>query len=348
MATYDGDYLDFIVDYHIPVWAPSPIPSGDYEGYSIDFNTDAATLVLGVTPVHVNTYQGDFLAVDHWYQIDGRIIIKPAKYDFGFVAALEYTDIIIWNNTNSSQTLLSLSASNALGTYLSGITTGTEILARRDDLFQVYADVDGPSNIEAVYQFDYPIGTVYLSLFGERVKILSIRPLERGYSETREYATDIFYSDNNTEYRTILLDDYKPLRTVTFNYKLWSSQMQQEFESLVRFSSKYSIVIPLWFNMMVLTANTDGTNIIQCNTSNIELYAGEYIMIREASSLVCRAFKVVSWNSTSITLQTVLDTNEFKKGDFVCPLIVVAPPNQLSIKSLHSKLSSGTITFEEV
>jgi hypothetical protein len=339
-----------------PVATPSsgtfspPVAAPPRDAFVSDALLAGATYVDGVFPVREEVFPAWLLEdYEHWYEIDGKILIAPARYELGLVTDDISRSGLIWNNREADATLLVIDVLNPVGIILSGIAEGQVIPGRQDNVHSYLIIREGPASIDSRFEYQFGSENVEQTITGFRGVVFPFRPRDSGYAEGREWSTDVFRSDSGTERRGTLTNDTPP-RTVVFPLRSHRFEERAAAENLLRFGARYAFLVPLWFSASRLTLATDGTETVSASTTDREFAVGGFVaLIRDD---VRNPFSVVrqiaSITGSSITFTDVVDAAQFAVGSWCIPAIPCALPRGTNWRDASSRYGDLDVTFEEL
>jgi hypothetical protein len=329
---------------------PPPLAAPPRDAYVSEPLIAGAAYVDGVFPVRAEEFPGWLLeGMEHWDIINGKILIKPSRYLLGLVVDDLWRDGLIWNNRDASATVVSIDSLNDQGIVLSGIAPSDVIAARQDNTHTFQILREGPATIDAFFSFNFGVGEVSQTLSGFRGVVFPLRPRDAGYAEGREWHTSLYRSDNGTEKRSTLTNATPP-RIVRFPVRAHRFDERALAENLLRFGSRYSFLVPLWFSASQLTAATNGTAEVSAATALREFAVDGYVALirRGRNNPFATIRQVVSFTATTITFSEPVTAAEFSEGDWCIPAIVAAFPGGAEWSDRSSRLGDLQVVFEEL
>jgi hypothetical protein len=293
-----------------------------------------------------NMRNGNFLG-EQWEILKNKIIISTTEYSLGTIVDSIVKTFYIWNTFSQQAMLETISVSSEnQGISISGISVGYVLDALHGIPVSLTIDRFGKLNVNSKYSFMFNLQDCYILISGVRGIILIKRPLVNGYAESRAWNTDVFISENGTEYRSLLMDCEIPRRTITFPFSIGRNRAKDyaSVENIITFGLKQEMFVPLWHSATKLSQDASGTT-IYCDTSNCDFDQVNKIAIISQSGKSYTVRGISSIGATSLLLDQ--SVSGFEIGDFVLPLIITTPDTENSME-WNFKTGKGSIKFLEV
>lgn len=283
-----------------------------------------------------------------------RLLIKPNPVVVGHVASgtVERTGVI-WNaHSADAANLATIVAQGADGITRLGILPGDSIGPMRDSEQTYTTSKDGPILIDALFTYVFDIGAPSQRLIGSRGVIILTRPRASGYAEGRGFQTQLFRALDGTDYA---LSDFHSAdaarRDIEFPFAALTALDRRRLTNAMLFGSRYPVGLPLWFSLSRLTAGTDGTSVVACPTADREFvqYGNVVIVSRRyprVSNFEVRLIEAIE--PGALTLNAPVALGAFESGDFVLPLVSVAPDGDVSYEFSDAAHVVGVARFVEM
>ena len=289
-----------------------------------------------------------------WSRIVERIIIVARVIDAGLVLTDVQKSGLIWNNFQADDaTLDALVVTGGTGIQQSGISVSGTLQRTRSVIVLYDVSSDGPLTIDAAFDYQFDLQSAIQYIVGFRGIAFIKEPLLRGYSESYEWVTDVFESEDGSENRCGLLDDDTPNRSIGMVVKAFSDRDVAEIQNALTFGGAVLLFVPQWLSESKLTAATDGISaIVSCPTADREFIVDSSVILlknplRNKGSRLFSVRKVLAINPTSLELDEAPPAG-FEVGDSVIPLLQVTQARTTEYQGTIRPRAAVRIEFTEI
>lgn len=171
-----------------------------------------------------------------------------------------------------------------------------------------------------------------------------------GYSEGRMFKTDIFRSDTGVEKRITQFETTDgPIRKAVFPIQAIDAHELALIQHLALYGQGNSdLQVPLWFSVLRLTADTNGSATIQCEaTAYTEFASCGYALLLKAdlTDMVVKPINAV--NANSIVLGSAVGARDYEAGDYILPVMICYLDENVSLSHGAMKTGEGNLQFIE-
>lgn len=225
--------------------------------------TDQFTgIVTNNLPVSVTSRQIQGAVQKSWWDdFYNRVHVSPSTVNVGNLLTAKTYDIEVWSAYIEPKLLSSVSSSGTDGITL---PTSSPIYfgPTEQKIYTLGVTLNGPSNIDARYEFNFPDENPSLNVKGNRTVLWAFVPQDV-FEERLQWQTDILKS-KNTEQRLALR--LAPRQILSYDYLL----NERQFSKAKAISSKFGgkiYGIPIWSEGTYITDNlTIGQTTIYLDT----------------------------------------------------------------------------------
>ena len=208
-----------------------------------------------------------------------RIHITPPLIDIGNLLSVQTRDVSVWNAYFVDQDLAAIDELNTTGLTESGISAPYTFTPLLELTYHVTVDTNGPSAIDALYTFEFPLEFPTLSVIGRRVVVFPHKPnWALPVIERHGWLTDVLASFDGIEQRVGLRE--VPRRGLEFSVTTESQHESNVLDtSLIGWQARL-FAVPVWTDQQELaSALSAGSTSIPCVTAGYEFAADDLIVL---------------------------------------------------------------------
>lgn len=199
---------------------------------------------------------GRSFANDFYYRI--RIIER--KIDVGSVAGSVASQFHVWNAFFNVRNLAQIIETDTEGLSLSGPASG-DFQGLQWQLYDLAIVIDGPSDIEAIFEWDFGADSALLEVVGTRVIVIHFPALDN-ISETLEWRTDVLKAFATESRRGVR---QTPTQAIDYSVHVVAGERQQLEKSLERQTAAFGV--PIWYEAQTVPSITAGAVTIDVDTT---------------------------------------------------------------------------------
>ncbi len=347
MATFTGELLASAIAYDFGLTSIGGAPSIVGVGPLCDVEGGSFTDVV-VSPTS-DTFTG-WLYETAWERFRERILIKYQYNDTGLVTEDLLITGWIWNTYLASDaTLLDIAWFQGTGLSVSGIAVSDVLEATRSVVVTYTVLPAGPLTIDASVTYEFDLQSTTANFDGSRGAILMAYPQAgKGYAEARAFSTDLFRSENGTEFRTPRLPSgVSPNRRVRFPMSGFSQGELERIQNGLSFGLYSAVLVPLWWSLGTLTSGSDGSDTLSLVTTNREFEVGGYLVLLKADLSLGVSRQIVSFGASSVVVSVDVPSG-WNAGDWVLPAIGATPDKRGMLRGTVPPNMAGTVEFIEL
>jgi hypothetical protein len=285
-----------------------------------------------------NAGHARFFSDDFYY----RIHFTPHILQVGNVTRDEQHEIEIFNAWFENVTITSIAPSNNQNISGSGFTPPQTVLSQRSVMYYIFVGMDGPGEINAVFQFTFSNGYVYLfQVIGRRLVIFALPPnWGEPVTETLSFYTDVLEARDGTEQRIIMRA--KPRYTV--EYTLLEPDISQ-FDGYAVGWGEHDFVLPLWWLKSALARPAKaGDMTVYCDARSRGIKVGSLVCVWR-SPLHCETAEVSQATDSSVTFTSGL-ARDYPSGSLIPTGLFTYAPGPVAMEAIQSGLFEAKVTFE--
>lgn len=249
------------------------------------------------------------------------------------------TDIpfIIWNTFPVQQTYQAITVT---GSDVLSFDKTPAISTIRDAEYQtVNLQIGiGEPNIEAVIEFEFPLGSAFLYLFATVSETFNLIP-DVPVQETWEFLTDVLTAYDGTEQRISLRRD--PRRTIEFDVDIIDLEQRQEQYELIYKNMGLQAIIPAYQHATRITQTSFiGASRLYFDSTKTQMRVGESIAIINIKTQKAIVAAVTVIYTDGVTIGSSLG-EDVDTGNYVypCHAMVIQNGSGLTMNSITGKLS---------
>lgn len=331
--------------------APQPNPDGESFGLH-DPPRISGSRTVGGTLASRSAIAGH-VSEGPGVRIFERIHAIPTLIGVGTVTDPIEVEGILWNAYRSQRAILSqVVQQNTQGVSFSGIEPFTALEPLRDAVITYLVSAEGPVVIDALFSYVFDLQTAEQRLVGQRGAVVLARPNASGYQESEEYATDVFRALDGRTYGTSkVYVTQPPRRSISFGVGVYLERDLARLENVLRFGSRFSVSVPLWWSLSRLSLSTDGSAVVSCPVDERDFAAGSSVLFLPSRAPLRPEFAVrvvEEVQGAGLLLNAPLGDGEFAAGDLVLPLVSCAAPQRHQLTLSRHGGARGQLTFVEV
>lgn len=179
--------------------------------------------------------------------------------------------------------------------------------------------------------------------------VLILPSNSQGYSEERKYTTELFVTEDGTEFRDSHMPDALdgPTRAVQFAFRSAKMQEARMLHNQMGYGISDSLKVPLVFSKSLLTSILSSSATVACVTTDKEYETVDQIVVMLADYSSYEVGTIDSVAANSITLTGSI-TGPFPVGSFVFPLILASPPKSAQTDWRFLKMVNTRIKMNEI
>ena len=287
-----------------------PLPLNERDGWvatAVAFGALAGTQPVDENPV-TDVGHGGFSA-GFGGIFYNRIQIEPAIIDLGNLITDKATPVYLWNGFLEPKLLQAINATDNEGVSIdTPIAIPSNIGALQEVTYTVTAITDGPSTIDASFQWVIDDVAYSIGVVGTRVVVFPFAPnWGEPVRENLEWLTIVERAYSGDEQRARWRDAAR--KDMEFSVALTNRRASAKLENIMFGWQSRSFAVPIVSERApLLAAAAVNTSALSVNTTNLGFYAGQPILISTDENTY-EAAEIDTLTSTQINLRRPLTTS---------------------------------------
>jgi hypothetical protein len=324
--------------------APIPLNSGDGKLVSQRL-TGARTNTQPIDqPAIAHTGHGAF-AFGYGAIFYNRIQIAPSIIDLGNLLTTQARNVSLWNGFLASKSLESLSWSNAEGVSISSpVAVPSTLGPLQEIIYIVTAITDGPSTIDALFNWQVDGDDYELQVLGNRIVVFPFLPDWRnGLTEGLEWQSSVERAFSGDEQRRELRAAAR--KTLNYDLTILDQHEAARIENMLFGWQSRNFAIPIPTDRGQLTSAASlGVTVLNIDTTDLGFYAGQPALLY-IDSETYEAVDVQTVSAASLTLVRPT-ANAWPIRTWVFPAGVAHLPSQQTLNRETDYYITAALTWQ--
>lgn len=338
-----------------PPYIPTPPPDGNSPAESYDGTL--AEVVFGAggpddVPSTAGPDEPGYYLPTYAEDLYDRIHLSPVAIELGNVVQSQVRTFRLWNAHMTEKTLASIIGTNDDGLTIVPPTppgaAPTEFPRSTEYEYQLFADDDGPTNINASYLFAFGAEEPMLIVTGTRIISWPFDP-QTGVKETLGFKTDIMEARDGHEQRVRVRR--LPRQTFGVEYKISVPRERTTMLNRLLGNSGNLFAVPVWiFARKLLAAVAPGATTISVDTTNADFRQSTddktelYMIWRAYNDFEIVQATVGGVSATGIQLVSAIEGTH-AAGSYVIPMQLMLARDPVAWRSRGNGVMTATVQW---